>query len=214
MSEIRVKTLVVGLVSTNCYLVYNEETKRAVIVDPGDGADVISSGLKNLGLRPEAILLTHGHFDHMMAADDLRKEWGVPVYAAEKELVILEDGEKNLVENYYGKPYSLVPDKTVREGDVLELAGFSFKVFETPGHTIGSCCYYIEKEEVLFAGDTIFHMSYGRTDLPKGSGKSIAYSVNRLLKELPDDVMVYPGHMDPTTIGFEKKYNPLARLKL
>lgn len=214
MSGIRVKTLVVGMVGTNCYLVYEDETKKTVIVDPGDNADRISAECRKLGLVPEAILLTHGHFDHMMAAPELKKEWGIPILAPEKELEILADGEKNLVMNYYGQSWSLTPDKTVKEGEVLELAGFSWKVMETPGHTIGSCCYYIEKEDVLFSGDTLFHMSYGRTDLPTGSGKSIAYSVSRLLKELPEDVMVYPGHMDPTTIGTEKKYNPLARLHL
>ena len=98
----------------------------------------------------------------------------------------------------------------MKEGDELSIAGFTWKVFETPGHTIGSCCYYIEKNHVLFSGDTLFAGSYGRTDFPTGSGRQIAESVRRLLSTLPDDTMVYPGHMDTTTIGFEKKYNPLS----
>lgn len=211
MSEIRVKTKVVGMVGTNCYLVYDEESRRAVIVDPGDAEAVISGECRNLKIKPEGILLTHGHFDHIMAADGLRKKWGAKIYACEKELEVLQDSSKNLVENYYREPYSLTPDVTVKEGDVIELAGFSFKVMETPGHTIGSCCYYIEDQEVLFSGDTLFQLSYGRIDFPTGSARDMMASVKRLLRELPETVMVYPGHMDATTIGYEKKYNPLVR---
>jgi len=164
----------------------------------------------SLGLKPEAILLTHGHFDHIMAAKELKETWNVPIYACEKEIDVLTDGQKSLVAGYFREPYTITPDVTVKEGDELSIAGFTWKVFETPGHTIGSCCYYIEKESVLFSGDTLFAGSYGRTDFPTGSGRQIAESVRRLLSTLPDDTMVYPGHMDTTTIGFEKKYNPLS----
>lgn len=211
MDEIRIKRMVVGMVGTNCYLAYHPETKQAVCVDPGDEAEHILEAAAGLGLKPEAILLTHGHFDHIMAAKDLKKAWNVPIYACEKEKEILEDGEKSLVSGYYNGSYAITPDVAVKEGDVFSLAGFSWKVFETPGHTIGSCCYYIEAEEVLFAGDTLFAGSYGRTDLPTGSGRMMIGSVTRLLETLPETVMVYPGHMDETTIGYEKKYNPLAR---
>lgn len=210
MSEIRVKCLVVGMVQTNCYLVYDEETKRAVIVDPGDAAETIISGCRNLELKPETILLTHGHFDHIMAAETLKKEWELKIYACEKELEVLRDGAKNMMMTYYRKSYSLEPDVTVKEGDTFEAAGFTWKVFETPGHTIGSCCYYLEKEEVLFSVDTLFHTSYGRVDFPTGSAMDMLASVKKLLA-LPENVIVYPGHMDETTIGYEKKYNPLAR---
>lgn len=211
MSEIRVKTMVVGTVATNCYLVYDNETKRAVIVDPGDRANEIIDECKTLGIKPEAILLTHGHFDHIMAAPGVKDEWDIPIYASEKELEVLSDGSKNMMGTYYRKQFSLSPDVTVKDGDKLELAGFTWSVLETPGHTIGSCCYYIEAEEVLFSGDTLFHMSYGRVDFPTGSSQDMLDSVRRLLHTLPDQVMVYPGHVDATTIGFEKKYNPLAR---
>ena len=164
----------------------------------------------SLGLKPEAILLTHGHFDHIMAAKELKETWNVPIYACEKEIDVLTDGQKSLVAGYFREPYTITPDVTVKEGDELSIAGFTWKVFETPGHTIGSCCYYIKKESVLFSGDTLFAGSYGRTDFPTGSGRQIAESVRRLLSTLPDDTMVYPGHMDTTTIGFEKKYNPLS----
>ena len=143
MSEIRIKTLVVGMVGTNCYLVYDHETKRAAVIDPGDGAGQIANMAVSLGLKPEAILLTHGHFDHIMAAKELKETWNVPIYACEKEIDVLTDGQKSLVAGYFREPYTITPDVTVKEGDELSIAGFTWKVFETPGHTIGSCCYYI-----------------------------------------------------------------------
>ena len=146
MSEIRIKTLVVGMVGTNCYLVYDHETKRAAVIDPGDGAGQIANMAVSLGLKPEAILLTHGHFDHIMAAKELKETWNVPIYACEKEIDVLTDGQKSLVAGYFREPYTITPDVTVKEGDELSIAGFTWKVFETPGHTIGSCCYYIEKK--------------------------------------------------------------------
>lgn len=210
MSEIRIKSLLVGMVQTNCYLVYNEGSKRAVIIDPGDGAKQISSKCKELGIKPEAILLTHGHFDHIMAAKELKEEWNLKIYSSDKEVEVLEDGEKNLMFKWYRKAFSLTPDVTFKDGEEFELIGFKWKMFLTPGHTIGSCCYYIEDEEVLFSGDTLFQMSYGRIDFPTGNAMDMLASVKKLLT-LPDEVMVYPGHMDVTTIGHEKKYNPLAR---
>ena len=186
MSRIQVKQLVVGMVQTNCYIVYDEETKRAAIVDPGDRAEEINDAVRELGVKPEAILLTHGHFDHIMAAAPLKEEWGLTIYASEKELEVLRDGEKNMMMTYYRKPL-------------------------TPGHTIGSCCYYSEDEKILFSGDTLFRASYGRVDFPTGDAMAMLASVKRLLTALPSDVMVYPGHMDVTTIDFEKKNNPLAR---
>lgn len=211
MSDLRIKTMVVGMVGTNCYLVYDEKEKRAVIVDPGDGGAVIGGECRKLGITPEAILLTHGHFDHMMAAEWLKKEFGAKIYACEKETALLADSQMNLVSSYYRESYGLVPDETVKEGQILSVCGLEFQVMETPGHTSGSCCYYMEKEKVLFSGDTLFHMSYGRVDFPTGSSRDMVNSVRRLLTTLPDDVMVYPGHMDATTIGYEKNYNPLAR---
>ena len=132
MSEIRIKTLVVGMVGTNCYLVYDNETKKAAVVDPGDSADKIVNMAVSLGLKPEAILLTHGHFDHMMAAKELKEAWHVPIYACEKEIEVLSDSRKSLVSSYYREPYTLTPDITVKEGDELSIAGFTWKVFETP----------------------------------------------------------------------------------
>ena len=211
MSKMRVKQLVVGMVETNCYIIYNEETKAAVIVDPGDNPKEISKKCAEYGVKPEAVLLTHGHFDHIMAAEPLREEWGLKIYSSVKEVEVLQDGQKNLMTKWYRKPYSLTPDVTLVDGEEFELIGFNWKMLLTPGHTCGSCCYYIADEEVLFSGDTLFQMSYGRIDFPTGSGQDMLASVKKLLTTLPEKTMVYTGHMGPTTIEHEKKYNPLAR---
>ena len=210
MGVIRVKSLLVGMVQTNCYLVYDDETKRAAIVDPGDSADMIINECKNLNLKPEAILLTHGHFDHIMAAEAVKAEWDIKIYACEKKLEVLRDGEKNMMMKYYRRSITLEPDVTLRDGETFEAAGMVWKMIETPGHTIGSCCYYLEKEAILFSGDTLFQTSYGRVDFPPGSAMDMLASVKKLLA-LPENVIVYPGHMGETTIAHEKKYNPLAR---
>ncbi len=211
MSEIRVKKLEVGTIITNCYLVYNEETKQAVIVDPGDSAPMIIETCEELGVMPEAILLTHGHFDHMMAVDPLREKWShVKLYSSEAEREVLGDSTKNLMKKWYRKDYTLTPDVTFQDNEEFELIGAKWQMLLTPGHTCGSCCYYLADEEVLFSGDTLFQRSYGRVDLATGDAMQMLASVKRLLT-LPDDVMVYPGHAGETVIGFEKKNNPLAR---
>ncbi|MBQ2250794.1 MAG: MBL fold metallo-hydrolase, partial [Lachnospiraceae bacterium] len=143
MSKMRVKQLVVGMVETNCYIIYNEETKAAVIVDPGDNPKEISKKCAEFGVKPEAVLLTHGHFDHMMAAEALRDEWGLKIYSSVKEVEVLKDGTKNLMTKWFRKPYSLTPDVTLVNDEEFELIGFNWKMLLTPGHTCGSCCYYI-----------------------------------------------------------------------
>ena len=200
----------VGQLMTNCYIVWDEHTKNAAVIDPGDDGAYLADCLKKNGLTLQYILLTHGHFDHIMAAEELKKEWGIKICACEKELEVLRDSKKNLMMDYYRKDYTLEPDLTVCDGETFEAAGVTWKVIETPGHTIGSCCYYIESEDLLFAGDTLFRTSYGRVDLPTGDAMSMLASVKKLLT-LPETVKVYPGHMGVTSIEYEKKHNPLAR---
>ena len=210
MSDMRVKTCVLGAVSTNCYLVYNEGTKKAVIVDPADNAQFILNKCNDLGITPEAILLTHGHFDHIMAAEDVRRSFHIKIYASETEDAMLSDSGLNLSGGWAGKQTSVHADVLLKDGDELELIGFRWKVIETPGHTTGSVCYYVPEEEVVFSGDTLFCESYGRTDLPTGSSSQMVSSLLDKVFALPDDTMAYPGHGDTTTIGYEKKNNPIA----
>ncbi len=210
MSDMRVKTCVLGAVSTNCYLVYNEGTKKAVIVDPADNAQFILNKCNELGITPEAILLTHGHFDHIMAAEDVRRSFHIKIYASETEDAMLSDSGLNLSGGWAGKQTSFHADVLLKDGDELELIGFRWKVIETPGHTTGSVCYYVPEEEVVFSGDTLFCESYGRTDLPTGNSSQMVASLLDKVFALPDDTMAYPGHGDTTTIVYEKKNNPIA----
>ncbi len=210
MSDFRIKTCVLGMVSTNCYIIYRDGGSQAMIVDPADHPQQILLECKNLRVTPEAVLLTHGHFDHITAAEDLRRETGCRVYVAEDEEKLLLDPEKNLSCKMGRQRVSLSADEEVKDGQILELLGWKWRVIATPGHTAGSVCYYLEEEDVLISGDTLFAESLGRTDLPTGSSGQIVASICEKLFELPDDTIVYPGHGDPTTIGHEKQYNPVV----
>lgn len=206
---IKVNYRALGMLSTNCYVVENPDSQKVLIVDPGDSPLEIARQIDEIDGDPEAILLTHGHFDHMLAADALRKKYHIPVYVHEKEQHLLGDARENL-SGLWSAPYTMQADKTVKEGDILHLADFKIHVLATPGHTAGGVCYYIPAEKALFSGDALFCESYGRYDFPTSSGRDLIASVKRLLKELPGDVTVYPGHNDETTIEHEKRYNPLA----
>lgn len=210
MREFRIKSCMVGTVGTNCYIVYREDLKRAVVVDPGDDGACILERCGELGVEPEAILLTHGHFDHIMAVEEVRRAFpGVVVCAGAKEERLLGDPGINLT-GAFGKGFSMKADRLVKDGEVLELAGIRWKVLETPGHTAGSVCFWIEEEDVLISGDTLFAESLGRTDFPTGNSEEIVRSIKERLFVLADETMVYPGHGEPTTIGHEKTHNPVA----
>lgn len=208
MSErMEVQTITVGAIATNCYLAANKETKEAIIIDPGDEAERIDALIRKHEYHPVAILLTHGHFDHVLAAPALAERYGIEIYAHEIEEATLKDPMLN-VSGMMGMRESFQATKYVKEGEELSFAGFSFRVILTPGHTPGGVCFYVEEENVLFSGDTIFAGSVGRTDFPKGSMRELADSIQKKLVCLPDHTLVYPGHMGSTTIGEEKLYNP------
>ena len=202
--------LTLGRVSTNCYFVYDKESKKALVVDPGDEAERIEGKLHELSLDPVAVLLTHGHFDHIMAAPSLKDAYGIPIYAAGAEAELLKDSHDNLTGPWGGRPLSIEADVWLSDQQKVELSGITFMVLTTPGHTKGGCCYYFPEDKVLLSGDTLFAGSYGRTDLPGGSAGDMARSVGRLLRELPEETAVFPGHGDETTIKREKQVNPLA----
>lgn len=208
---IRVEFLVVGPVSTNCYILINDQRKEAVIVDPGDQADRIKERILKEGVKPAALLLTHGHFDHMMAAEELRREYQVAVYACAKERPLLNDASWNLAKGFIGSDHTMDADIYCREGDEFYLAGCHIRVLETPGHTPGGCCYYIASENLVFTGDTLFCRSIGRTDFPGGSYDEIVKSIREKLFVLPEETVCYCGHGEGTKIGVEKECNPYVR---
>ena len=207
MGQIEIKSMTLGMVATNCYLIINKETKEALLIDPADNALRISNVIEENVCTLKAILLTHGHFDHIMALNELKKRDNVPVYAQEEEEDVLKQSSLNM-SGMIGQIYTTQADIYVKDGEHLKLAGLDIIVLHTPGHTKGGVCYYLPEEKVLMSGDTLFHCSIGRTDFPTGSMSQLVRSVKEQLFVLPDDVQVYPGHDSVTSIGYEKQYNP------
>ena len=207
MAKLEVRHLVVGAVATNCYLAENTKTKEALIIDPGDGAEHIKELLKQDKMSPVAILLTHGHFDHAMAARELADTFGIKIYAHRDEKETLETPQINL-SGMLGHQDRYSADCYVKDHEILHLAGFEIEVLHTPGHTLGGVCYYLKDEGVVFSGDTLFCQSVGRTDFPTGSASTLVRSIKEQLMPLPDETVVYPGHDQITKIGIERQYNP------
>lgn len=204
----KIEKYVVGIIGTNCYLVINEETKETVMIDPGAYPQKLKNVVKERGLKIQAVLLTHAHFDHIMGLDDVMEEGKVPVYVEEHDLEMMTDGNANLSTSYVSGGYQYKEAVPVRDGQILEIAGLKFRAIHTPGHTPGGCCYYMEQDGVLFSGDTLFQASVGRSDFPGGSASQLVRSVKEKLMVLPEETHVYPGHMEETTIGYEKRHNP------
>ncbi len=204
---LNINRLVLGPVATNCYVVSNEDTKEAIVIDPAEHAGKIIKVLEKEGASLKAILLTHGHFDHMTAANELREKTGAKLYAHEAEEELLKTPELNLSMAFTGRSVSTEADVLVKDGEVLALAGMELKVIHTPGHTKGGCCYLLENQGILFSGDTLFQRTIGRTDFPTGDYQTLLDSVRKRLFVLNEEIKVLPGHNDTTTIAYEKKYN-------
>ena len=207
MSELRIEHMVLGPMATNCYLVLNEETREIIIVDPADVPERIARSIDMWKAKPVAILLTHGHFDHIGAAAVLRNKYDVPVCAMEEERQVLSSSQLNLSE-MFGYPLTLEADVWLQDDQKLNLAGRQITVLYTPGHTKGGACYYLPEDGVLFSGDTLFLESVGRTDFPTGSMSTLVRSIQGKLMTLPEDTRVLPGHNEETVIGHEIRHNP------
>lgn len=203
----KVERFLTGILSTNCYVAWNEQTKEAVIVDPAAYSKKLAEFLREEGLKPQAVLLTHGHFDHIMGLDALLLDYPVPVYVHEAEKELIADPKTNLSLTYTNG-YVFEGAIYVADGQKIEAAGVTFEVLFTPGHTLGGCCYYAETENILFSGDTLFRCSIGRSDLPTGDEATLIHSIKEKLLVLPEHTVVYPGHMAATTIQTEKTANP------
>lgn len=207
MGNISIGRMVMGTVQTNCYFVYDNVTKEAVVIDPPKNG--IFDKLAEVDMSVKAILLTHGHFDHIMGVRELVEKSGAKVYALAAEDALLKDSRLNASEQIR-RPYVVEADVLLNDKEKVTLAGIEFEVVATPGHTEGSCCYYVASEKWLISGDTLFAGSVGRSDLPTGNEQKILKSVQMLVDTYDEDVKVYPGHGDSSTIGREKRYNPFC----
>ncbi len=198
-----IKILEMGYIGTNCYVV-SDEQKNCAIIDCDGDTTALYSYIDQNDLNPTHILLTHGHFDHIGAVEEVQEKYGCLVCACEKEIPLLASPELN-ASNMSHRPLSLTPDVTVKEGDSVTVGDLEFKVMETPGHTEGSICFVIAN--TIFSGDTLFLGSCGRVDFPTGDAKTMMDSLKRL-KNLEGDYVVYPGHGPSTTLEYERKTNP------
>ena len=207
MANIKIGKITLGAVGTNCYFVYREGSPDCIFFDPADSGSYIYEQLRERGFNIKAIYLTHAHFDHIWGCNELRELTGAKVYAYEEERVLCESAEKN-VSAQAGRPYTVKVDEYLRDNALITEGDITFKLLATPGHTIGSCCYYFEEAGILICGDTLFQASVGRTDLPTGSESVMLRSIDEKLMCLPDETKVYPGHGPSTTIGYERVNNP------
>lgn len=206
---LNVRTYPLGYIQTNCYIVSNT-TKQCLIFDPGGEGEKIISELHRLKMKPLAILLTHAHFDHIGAVEQLRESFGIPVYIHTAEKKWLVDPVKN-----GSSKYAEIPSVICKEADVLlnnepelKIGEFHMELLHTPGHSPGSITYYFKQEDFAIVGDTLFQNSIGRTDLPGGNQTELMKAIHTKLLTLPETTLVYPGHGSSTTIEAEMESNP------
>ena len=204
---IKIKQFIAGQLENNMYLVMDEDTKKAVLIDATELIPEITDAVKQLGADVQYILLTHGHFDHIMGLNDLKKELNAGAMICKDDLVISDNiNEFTRLFNWQdSKPP--VYEKYLKDGDVITVGNMNIKVIHTPGHTEGGVCYLIDDN--LFSGDTLFRGSVGRTDLFGGNFSKLSDSIKNKLFKLDNDIKVFPGHGPMTTIGYEKKHNEI-----
>jgi glyoxylase-like metal-dependent hydrolase (beta-lactamase superfamily II) len=203
--------LPVGALQCNCSIFGDEQTREAIVIDPGDEIENIQEILERHQLRVTAIIITHAHIDHIGGAAKLKKLTSAPVYMNENDVELRDQLDMQAGWLGVAPPEKPEIDVVMRDGDTVELNGQPFQVLHTPGHTQGSVSLYLPGENKLIAGDTLFRDSIGRTDLPGGNSRQILVSIREKLLPLEDDVVVVPGHGPETTMGREREYNPFLR---
>jgi glyoxylase-like metal-dependent hydrolase (beta-lactamase superfamily II) len=202
------ETFPVGLLQCNCTLLGDEATGEAMVIDPGDNIPYILERLAAHKLTLKQIVVTHAHIDHVGGALQLKRATGAPVLLNENDLPLLKMMDVQAAWVGTAPPEVAAPDENAREGLIIGIANHKAEVLHTPGHTQGSICLHFAPEKLLFAGDTLFAGSIGRTDLPGGDGRQILRSIHDRLLTLPDETRVIPGHAEETTIGAERESNP------
>ncbi|HEY4839975.1 MAG TPA: MBL fold metallo-hydrolase [Candidatus Acidoferrales bacterium] len=210
--------LPVGMLQCNCHIVGDPVTREAIVIDPGDDVDSILEVIARRGLKVTNILITHSHIDHVIGLKKMREVTGAPVSMHQADLDLYQQMEMQAEWIHWATPELTEVDDFLTEGKSIKWGNYELRVMHTPGHTKGSVCLYLPREEnivqdpgLLFAGDTLFEGSIGRTDLWGGSMKEILRSLKTKLLTLPDETIVFPGHGSPTTIGVERETNPFLR---
>ena len=203
---IKIHALPLGSYQTNCYIVHEEHSKTCAVIDPGYTPERVLAQAEKLGLQVDAVLLTHGHFDHVGGVEAIVKATGCALWMREADYTQFRTPENDFFYPIHDCDFTEV--QLCEEGEQIHAGGLTFTVMETPGHTWGSVCYLCEN--ALFSGDTLFAGSCGRTDLPGGDGQTIVLSLERLA-ELEGDYTVYPGHGGATTLARERAHNPYMR---
>lgn len=206
-----VHTIIVGEFEVNCYLYWEQDSKEGVIIDPGANSSTIINEIEELGITPIAILLTHGHSDHIGAVTKLKDQYAIPLYAGKGEEELLSSPTANL-SAMLGLDIKAPPaEQWLVDEQVLSVGPVELRVLATPGHSPGGICYLDEKHNNLFCGDTLFYGSVGRTDFPGCSHQQLITSIETKLLTLPDGIICYPGHGPQTTIGGERTNNPFLQ---
>ncbi|MEO8512674.1 MAG: MBL fold metallo-hydrolase [Ignavibacteria bacterium] len=205
------KTFTVNPFSMNCYIYWDEKTKEGVIIDPGAYEDFekdeILNYIKSNGINIKLILNTHGHIDHIIGNDWAKKEFKVPLFMHNEDMIFIKNAMKQGEMFGVSFPQPPDPDKFIDETDTIQFTGTEFKIIHTPGHSPGSVCFIDEKEKIMFGGDVVFRGSIGRTDLYMGDMDVLLDSIHNKVFKYPDEFIIYPGHMEDTTIGEEKENN-------
>ncbi len=204
-----VESLAVGPLEVNCYILGCAVTKEAVLIDPAGDAHLIEDEVSRLEAKITAILLTHGHYDHLGAVSEMKAKYGCPIMIHRLDADCLTNPMLNLSALTGDALVCPKADRLLEDGDSIRVGNLEMKVLHTPGHTRGSICFLLEN--MIFGGDLLFYGSIGRTDLPGGSFEEIEKSISKRIYSLPEDWIIYPGHGEPTSVGFEKKHNAFVR---
>jgi hydroxyacylglutathione hydrolase len=206
----KIDRLVLGEFENNCYIVRNNDSAtECLVIDTALDVRELPAFLDQHKLSPVAVILTHGHIDHIAGVDALRKKFpSILIYIHKLDAEMLGDAAGNLSIMAGSSFTAGKADRLIDEGDTIDKAGISLRVIHTPGHTPGGICLYAEKDGIIFVGDTLFAGSIGRTDFPNGDMRQLIEGIKHKLLVLPDDTIVYPGHGPETTIGREKTDNP------
>lgn len=208
MSKLTVKKLILGGLQTNCYIAGNDDCGKCAVIDPAADADTILSKAKEMGYEIESIILTHSHFDHFEALEELYLKTDATVYVSSADKPGLIYPQLNLSAAFYGIPLTFEhPVTTVDEGDTINIGSSHLSVISTPGHTAGSVCYISHDDKLIFSGDTVFAGTIGRTDFPGGDYGTIINSLNRILT-YDAEYSILSGHGDITDVATEKRCNP------